>query len=91
METQRIDEAIKTIATALREDEGLAEAWMNATAGILSDHQVDTPEQRQRAAKDVLSLLLFHPGPNPWGAMPGVMNGDGLDHILQQSKPPSPA
>ncbi len=78
-----IKQAIETMAETLREDDGLAEAWVNATAGILCDHRTETPEQRVAAAKDILSLLLFHPGPNPWRAAPGVMNGDGLAHMLE--------
>lgn len=83
----KISEACRTIAEAMRADEGLAEAWVNATAGILCDHQTDTPEQRVAAAKDILALLLFHPGPNPWGVAPGVMNGDGMEHVMAVNAP----
>lgn len=52
-------EAIDTIAKTLREDSETRDAWKNATAGVLCDHQTDTPEQREAAAKAVLSLLFF--------------------------------
>lgn len=74
--------AFKAIAEAIAND---PDTWVNTTAGILCDHRTDTPAQREQAARDVLSLLFFHPGPNPWAAAPGAMNGDALEHVTKQS------
>lgn len=74
-------EAIDTIAKTLREDSETRDAWKNATAGVLCDHQTDTPEQREAAAKAVLSLLFFGAEPNPWKVLVGPINGDALEHL----------